>query len=134
MSRPGCYPRGVTPLLLLALAGLGCDTADPLDDRRAELLALWEADPAAAERALAAVEDPIERQVLVLHIAEEDGFVPKEAQAKVKAGLAGNAHATVYSYPGMDHAFARIGGKPYNKDNADLANGRTAEVFAKTLK
>ncbi|MCA8927527.1 MAG: dienelactone hydrolase family protein [Alphaproteobacteria bacterium] len=71
---------------------------------------------------------------LVLHIAEEDGFVPKEAQAKVKAGLAGNAHATVYSYPGMDHAFARIGGKPYNKDNADLANGRTAEVFAKTLK
>ncbi|MCB9792059.1 MAG: HEAT repeat domain-containing protein [Alphaproteobacteria bacterium] len=61
----------MTPLLLLALAGLGCDTADPLDDRRAELLALWEADPAAAERALAAVEDPIERQVLVLHIAEQ---------------------------------------------------------------
>lgn len=57
--------------LLLALVGLGCETADPLDARRGELLALWQADPAAAERALAAVEDPIERQVLVLHIAEQ---------------------------------------------------------------
>ena len=70
---------------------------------------------------------------LMLHIAEEDGFVPKDAQAKVKDGLAGNAKATVHSYPGMDHAFARIGGKPYDEANAALANGRTGEVFAKAL-
>ncbi len=70
---------------------------------------------------------------LVLHIAEEDGFVPKEAQAKVNEGLAGNGHATVYNYPGMDHAFARIGGKPYDEANAALANGRTAEVFKAAL-
>jgi carboxymethylenebutenolidase len=73
------------------------------------------------------------KKPLMLHIAEEDGFVPKEAQAKVKDGLAGNAHVTVYSYPGMDHAFARIGGKPYNKENADRANGRTADLFKKAL-
>lgn len=71
---------------------------------------------------------------LLLHIAEEDGFVPKEAQAKVKEALAGNPNVTIHSYPGMDHAFARIGGKPYNKENADLANGRTDALFAKTLK
>ena len=70
---------------------------------------------------------------LMLHIAEEDGFVSKEAQAKVKDGLAGNAAVTVHSYPGMDHAFARIGGKPYDAANAALANGRTGEVFAKAL-
>jgi carboxymethylenebutenolidase len=70
---------------------------------------------------------------LVLHIAEEDGFVPKEAQAKVNAGLASNIHTTVFNYPGMDHAFARIGGKPYDEANAALANGRTGEVFAKAL-
>lgn len=70
---------------------------------------------------------------LMLHIAEEDGFVPKEAQQKVKDGLAGNRNVTIHSYPGMDHAFARIGGKPYNKENADLANGRTADLFAKAL-
>jgi carboxymethylenebutenolidase len=70
---------------------------------------------------------------LMLHIAEEDGFVPKEAQQKVKDSLAGNGNVTIHSYPGMDHAFARIGGKPYNKENAELANGRTADLFAKAL-
>jgi carboxymethylenebutenolidase len=70
---------------------------------------------------------------LMLHIAEEDGFVSKEAQAKVKDGLAGKSGATVHSYPGMDHAFARIGGKPYDEANAALANGRTGELFAKAL-
>jgi len=74
------------------------------------------------------------RAPLALHIAEEDGFVSKDAQKQVRDGLAGNSHVTVFSYPGMDHAFARIGGKPYNKENADLANGRTAKVFAKALK
>jgi carboxymethylenebutenolidase len=71
---------------------------------------------------------------VMLHIAEEDGFVSKDAQKQVRDGLASNSHATVFSYPGMDHAFARIGGKPYNKENADLANGRTAKVFASALK
>jgi len=70
---------------------------------------------------------------LILHIAEEDGFVSKEAQARVKDGLAGNVNVDIFSYPGMDHAFARIGGKPYDKENADLANGRTAELFATAL-
>jgi carboxymethylenebutenolidase len=70
---------------------------------------------------------------LVMHIAEEDGFVSKEAQAKIKSGLDGHPKVTIYSYPGMDHAFARIGGVPYDKANADLANSRSADAFKATL-
>lgn len=70
---------------------------------------------------------------LVLHIAEEDGFVPKEAQAKVKDGLANTGAASIFSYPGMDHAFARIGGIPYDEENANLANGRTLDAFRAAL-
>ncbi|MGX9080364.1 alpha/beta fold hydrolase, partial [Klebsiella pneumoniae] len=43
--------------------------------------------------------------------AEADEFVPPEAQAKIKDGLAGNPLVTVHSYAGRDHAFARVGGK-----------------------
>ena len=38
------------------------------------------------------------------------------------------------TYPGLDHAFARIGGQPYDKQAADLANGRTEEAFRKALR
>jgi carboxymethylenebutenolidase len=39
----------------------------------------------------------------------------------------------MHSYPGMNHAFARVGGKHYNKAAADFANQRTAEFFKKYL-
>src|SRR6201985_2966938 len=46
---------------------------------------------------------------LMLHIAEADEYVPPEAQAKIEAGLKGNSHVTIYRYPQMNHAFARVG-------------------------
>lgn len=70
---------------------------------------------------------------LMMHIAEEDGFVPKDAQAKIKAGLENVGPVDIYSYPGMDHAFARIGGVPYDEANANLANTRSLDAFRKTL-
>jgi len=70
---------------------------------------------------------------LVMHIAEEDGFVPKEAQMKIKAGLDAVEQVSIYNYPGMDHAFARIGGTPYDEANANLANSRSLAAFQKTL-
>jgi carboxymethylenebutenolidase len=73
------------------------------------------------------------KKPLLLHIAEKDQFVPPEAQAKVKDALKGNTLATVYSYPGADHAFARIGGQHYDKKSADQANQRTAEFLKKNL-
>jgi len=73
------------------------------------------------------------RKPLLLHIAAKDQFCPPEAQAKIEAGLKGNAHVTMRVYAGMDHAFARVGGKHYDKTNADLANSRTADFFKKNL-
>ncbi|BBK34697.1 carboxymethylenebutenolidase [Stella humosa] len=66
---------------------------------------------------------------LLMHIAEKDKFVPPEAQAKVKAALAGHPQVTVHSYPGVDHAFARIGGEHFDRAAADLANERTRTFF-----
>ena len=73
------------------------------------------------------------RRPLVMHIAEEDGFVSKDAQAMIKEGLARIDAVTIFSYPGMDHAFARIGGVPYDEKNANLANNRTREAFKASI-
>ncbi|MEM8920894.1 MAG: dienelactone hydrolase family protein [Pseudomonadota bacterium] len=70
---------------------------------------------------------------LMLHIAEEDGFVSKDAQAKIAETLTGDG-VSLHSYPGRDHAFAREGGDHYDAEDAKLANGRTVEFFASQLK
>ncbi|MCG8546337.1 MAG: dienelactone hydrolase family protein [Alphaproteobacteria bacterium] len=69
----------------------------------------------------------------ILHIAEEDGFVSKEAQAAINEGLKDHASVTVYNYPGVDHAFARNNGVNYNKEAADLADERTLACFKQAL-
>jgi carboxymethylenebutenolidase len=66
---------------------------------------------------------------LMLHIAGEDEFTPPPARDKVIAGLKDNPHVTLYVYPGMDHAFARVGGAHYDQAAADLANVRTRDFF-----
>ncbi|MFZ2869810.1 dienelactone hydrolase family protein [Zavarzinia sp.] len=73
------------------------------------------------------------RKPLMLHIAEKDGFVPPEAQAKMAEGLGGNPLVTLHTYAGQDHAFARIGGAHYDKASADLANDRTLAFFRQHL-
>jgi carboxymethylenebutenolidase len=65
----------------------------------------------------------------ILHIAEKDSYVPADAQAKIGAALKGHAHVTIHTYKGQEHAFARMGGKHYDKASADLANARTAALF-----
>ena len=63
------------------------------------------------------------------HMASEDGFVPKEAQAKIKADLADNPQVTLHVYEGQDHAFARQGGAHYDAAAAKTANARTTDFF-----
>ncbi len=70
---------------------------------------------------------------LLLHIASKDGFVPPEAQEKIKAGLAGHAQVTVHVYEGNDHAFARVGGEHYDPAAAELANRRSLDHFKRLL-
>lgn len=69
----------------------------------------------------------------ILHIAEEDGFVSKEAQAKINEALAGHAHVTIHNYPGVDHAFARNNGVNYDKAAAEQADARTRACFKANL-
>jgi len=66
---------------------------------------------------------------LLLHMATEDEFVPKEQQAEIRAALKGNDKATIYVYEGQDHAFARVGGKHFDQASADVARERTLDHF-----
>jgi carboxymethylenebutenolidase len=72
-------------------------------------------------------------QPLLMHIAGEDGFVPKEAQALIHQALDNHAHIEIHDYPGRDHAFARVGGEHYNASDAAAANARTAAFFKTNL-
>jgi carboxymethylenebutenolidase len=70
---------------------------------------------------------------LVLHIAEADEYTPPAAQKKIADTLKSTPKVTIYTYPQMDHAFARVGGKHYDKANADLANVRSQTFFRQHL-
>jgi len=70
---------------------------------------------------------------MLMHLAEEDEFISKPAQAEIKAALAAKANATVYSYPGQHHAFARHNWTHYNAAAAALANRRTNEFLHQQL-
>lgn len=70
---------------------------------------------------------------LLMHLAEEDEFISKTAQAEIKNALAKKPNAVVYSYPGQYHAFSRHNGAHYNADAANLANQRSYEFLRLNL-
>jgi carboxymethylenebutenolidase len=71
---------------------------------------------------------------LLMHLAEEDEFISKAAQAEIKAALAKKPNTTVYSYPGQNHAFSRHGGAHYNAEAAALAHERTYAFLYRQLR
>jgi carboxymethylenebutenolidase len=73
------------------------------------------------------------KKPLMLHIAAEDGFVPKPAQEQMIAGLKDNPKVTLHRYDGVDHAFARPGGAHFDRNAAELANSRTADFLRRHL-
>ena len=70
---------------------------------------------------------------LLLHIAEEDQFVPKAAQAQILTALKNHAHVEIHTYPGRDHAFSRTGGDHYHAEDAAKAAERTFAFFKTAL-
>jgi carboxymethylenebutenolidase len=60
------------------------------------------------------------RAPFLMHLAEEDEFISRAAQAEIKAALAMKPNTMVYSYPGQRHAFTRHNGE---KDGARCPNG-----------
>ncbi len=73
------------------------------------------------------------KKPLMLHIAGKDEFVDPQAQAAMHEGLKDNANVTLHDYPDCDHAFARVGGKHYDKQAATDSNERTLAFFKKHL-
>ena len=70
---------------------------------------------------------------LLMHIAEEDEFVSKDAQEQIKLALMPKPRIAIHSYAGVQHAFARGQGMHYNADAAREANQRTREFLSKAL-
>jgi len=70
---------------------------------------------------------------LLMHIAEEDQFVPKAAQAVILQALKDHPQVEIYTYPGRDHAFARPGGEHYDEADARLAGGRSLQFFKRHI-
>ena len=70
---------------------------------------------------------------LLMHIAQNDKYVPIEAQRQIIAAFKNNDHVSVNVYEGVDHAFARPNGIHFDKEAAQLANARTADFLAVTL-
>lgn len=66
---------------------------------------------------------------LLMHIAEEDQFVPPEAQQVILAALKDHPQIEIHTYAGRDHAFAREGGEHYDAADAAKANGRSLTFF-----
>lgn len=69
---------------------------------------------------------------LIVHIADKDEFFPAEGRAKTAAAAKGHANIACYNYA-ADHAFARVGGTHWHGLSATIANGRSAELLARTL-
>src|ERR1700726_4964879 len=74
------------------------------------------------------------RAPMLMHLAEEDEFISKPAQAEIKAALAKKPNTTVFSYPGQNHAFSRHGGAHYNAEAAALAHERTYAFLNRQLR
>ncbi|KAA2213068.1 dienelactone hydrolase family protein [Teichococcus oryzae] len=70
---------------------------------------------------------------LLLHVAEKDRFVPEAARDAMQAALGGMGGVALHVYPGVDHAFARMGGHSWDGRAATIANGRSAELLTATL-
>jgi carboxymethylenebutenolidase len=73
------------------------------------------------------------KRPLLYHLAGEDEYIGKDAQATIKAALKDRPNAELHTYPGRNHAFARPGGSHYDAADATLANERTYAFFRQQL-
>ncbi|NIJ37439.1 carboxymethylenebutenolidase [Sphingopyxis panaciterrae] len=70
---------------------------------------------------------------LALHFAELDSFCPAEAREEIFKALAAKPDASLFLYPGCDHAFAREGGDHFNRPAANIAHERTMAVLKSAI-
>lgn len=73
------------------------------------------------------------KRPLMLHYGKQDAFIPPEAVAKVRSGLADVPHVEIHEYDGVAHGFATEFGSRRVETAARLADERTAAFFAQNL-
>jgi len=73
------------------------------------------------------------KKPLLMHIGENDRSIPLEAQRDILDEMNHMKNVEIHVYPGVDHAFARMGGQNYDKEAAHQANYRTADFLAVCL-
>lgn len=66
---------------------------------------------------------------LVLHMAENDQFCPSDARKAIVSALSNRKDTELYVYPGVNHAFARVGGDHFHKPSALMAHQRSVTAF-----
>ena len=69
----------------------------------------------------------------MLHMAMKDRWVQAEVNELLMRKLSPNPLVEIHQYPNADHAFARKGGKPYSKPEADRALALSLEFFGRHL-
>jgi carboxymethylenebutenolidase len=74
-------------------------------------------------------EAPSLHRPFMLHMAMKDRWVQAEVNELLERRLSPNPLVTIHKYSEADHAFARHGGKPYRKADADRALGLSVEFF-----
>jgi carboxymethylenebutenolidase len=70
---------------------------------------------------------------LVLHFAENDAYCDGAARAQISDCLAGRDNVEIYVYPGVDHAFARVGGAHYDKPASLMAHERSISALKREI-
>jgi len=70
---------------------------------------------------------------LVMHFAEEDKFSSAETISAIRRAFAGHKNVKVYTYPGVDHAFASPESASHNKPAASMAYSRSFAVLQRAV-
>lgn len=78
-------------------------------------------------------EAPNLHRPFMLHMAMKDRWVQAEVNELLERRLSPSPWVTIHKYPDADHAFARHGGIPYRKAEADRALERSVGFFREHL-
>jgi len=70
---------------------------------------------------------------MVMHFAEEDGFVPAATREEIFSALADKDNFELYAYPGVDHAFATEGRPSYHKPSTLMAYSRSIAALRRVM-
>ncbi|HEY0063217.1 MAG TPA: dienelactone hydrolase family protein [Telluria sp.] len=66
---------------------------------------------------------------LIMHLGEADEYIDQSACEQIGQAVRQKPNIKVYTYPGQNHAFARVNGKHFDAAAAQLANERTYALF-----